>query len=173
MPLFNSSAWMVTTILSGGCFYKFGYDFNEFGVHDDVCTRSNMHTNFVSTYLLRVGYGTGSCLQCGWDRFILLCPTKQDTKVQRKTRSWVQNSEGVFDSCSCCKYDMHWQVETCECSQISTLKMLWTMVANKLFVVVCKPNGMDDIRCIWELDDEPQCTFQTSKVVGTFNYRQF
>ena len=38
--------------------------------------------------------------------------------------------------------------------------------------VGCKPNGMDDIICIWELDDEPQCTFQISKVRGTFNYGQ-
>ena len=34
------------------------------------------------------------------------------------------------------------------------------------YVVVCKPSGLDDIRCVWELDDEPQCTLQISKVEG-------
>ena len=39
-------------------------------------------------------------------------------------------------------------------------------------MVVCKPNGLDGIKCIQELDDEPQCTFQISKVEGTTNYGQ-
>ena len=30
--------------------------------------------------------------------------------------------------------------------------MLWEVVSNKSFVVVCKPNGIDDLICIWELD---------------------
>ena len=38
---------------------------------------------------------------------------------------WVPNSEGPSRSCSCCKHDMHWQVETCDYLQISTSKMLW------------------------------------------------
>ena len=54
----------------------------------------------------------------------------------------------------------------------STPKMLWKVLANKLCVVVCKPIGMDDIRCIIEVDDEPQCTFQISKAEGTFNCGQ-
>jgi hypothetical protein len=46
--------------------------------------------------------------------------------------------------------------------------MLWKVVANKLCVLVSKPNVMDDIKCIWELDDEPYCAFQISKAKGTF-----
>ena len=64
---------------------------------------------------------------------------------------------------------MHLQVETYDYLQISTPKMLGKVVANILCVVVCKPNGMDDIRCIKELDDEPQCTFQIPNVEGAFN----
>ena len=51
--------------------------------------------------------------------------------------------------------------------------MFWKVVAKKLCMVVCKPNGLDDIRCTWKLDDEPQWTFQISKVEGTFNYGHF
>jgi hypothetical protein len=47
--------------------------------------------------------------------------------------------------------------------------MLWKVVANILCVVVCKLDGMDDIRCVGGLGDEPQCTFQISKAEGTFN----
>ena len=50
---------------------------------------------------------------------------------------------------------MHWQIETYDCLQISTPKMLWKVVANKLCVVARKSNGLDDIMCIKELDDEP------------------
>ena len=50
--------------------------------------------------------------------------------------------------------------------------VLWKVVANKLYIVVCEPNGPYDIKCIWELDDEPQCTFQISKTESTFNYGQ-
>ena len=50
--------------------------------------------------------------------------------------------------------------------------MLWKVVANKFCVTVCKPNGLDNIKCILELDDEPQCASQISKVEGTFNYGQ-
>ena len=66
---------------------------------------------------------------------------------------------------------MHWQIETCDDLQISTPKMFWKEVANKLCVVVCKLNSWEDIECNWELDDEPQCTFQISKE-GIFNYEQ-
>ena len=51
--------------------------------------------------------------------------------------------------------------------------MLWKVATNKICVVVCKPNGLDDIKCIRELDDEPQYTFQISKAEGTCNYEQF
>ena len=64
---------------------------------------------------------------------------------------------------------MHWQVETYDYLQISTLKMLWKVVVIILCVVVRKLNGMDDIICICELDDEPQYTFQISTAKGTFN----
>ena len=38
--------------------------------------------------------------------------------------------------------------------------VLWKVVANKLYVVICKPNGPYDIKCIWELDDhEPHYIF--------------
>ena len=53
--------------------------------------------------------------------------------------------------------------------QISIPKMLWKVVANKLCVVVCKPNGVDDIICICQLDDEPQYTIRISKAQGTFS----
>ena len=46
--------------------------------------------------------------------------------------------------------------------------MFWKVVVNKLCVVVCKQNNLDNIKCVWELDDEPQCTFQISKVEGAF-----
>ena len=36
-------------------------------------------------------------------------------------------------------------------------------------IVGCKTYGLDDIICIWQLVDEPQCTFQISKVEGTLN----
>ena len=61
---------------------------------------------------------------------------------------------------------------TCTYLQISMPKMLWEVIANKLCVVIRKPNGMEDIMCIWDLDDEPWCTFETSKAKGTFNYGQ-
>jgi hypothetical protein len=51
--------------------------------------------------------------------------------------------------------------------------MLWKVVANKLCVVVCKPNGMNDISCTWQLDVEPQCTFQISKAEGTLIIGKF
>ena len=47
--------------------------------------------------------------------------------------------------------------------------MLWKVVVIILCVVVRKLNGMDDIICICELDDEPQYTFQISTAKGTFN----
>ena len=47
--------------------------------------------------------------------------------------------------------------------------MLWKVVANKLCVVVYKPNGVDDIICICQLDDEHQCKIRISKVQGTFS----
>jgi hypothetical protein len=47
--------------------------------------------------------------------------------------------------------------------------MLWKVVANKLCVVVCKPIGVDDIKYIWQLDDEHQYTIQISKVQGNFS----
>ena len=50
---------------------------------------------------------------------------------------------------------MHWQIETCDYLRISMPKMLRKVVAKKLHMVVCNPNGMDDIKCIWKLDDEP------------------
>ena len=46
--------------------------------------------------------------------------------------------------------------------------MLRKVVANELCVVVRKPNGLDDIMYIWQLDDEPQCTFQISKAEAYF-----
>ena len=58
---------------------------------------------------------------------------------------------------------MYWQVETDDYLQVPTPKMLWKVVANILFVAICKTNGLDDIICIWELDNEPQRTFQTQK----------
>ena len=68
---------------------------------------------------------------------------------------------------------MHWQVKTCDYLQMSIPMMFWKMVAKKTCMVVCKPNGLDDIKCTWKLDDEPQCTFQISIVEGTFNYGHF
>ena len=46
--------------------------------------------------------------------------------------------------------------------------MLYKVVASKFCVVVWKPNGLDDIIYIGELDDEPQCKFQISKAEGIF-----
>ena len=47
--------------------------------------------------------------------------------------------------------------------------MLWKVVVIILCVVVRKLNGMDDIICICESDDEPQYTFQISTAKGAFN----
>ena len=33
--------------------------------------------------LFRIGYGTGRCLQYGWDKYILSCPTKQDISARK------------------------------------------------------------------------------------------
>ena len=41
--------------------------------------------------------------------------------------------------------------------------MLWKLIANRLCVVVRKPNGMDDIICIWELDDDLNVHFKSQK----------
>ena len=93
--------------------------------------------------------------------------------LSAKKSLWVQGIVGLFHSYFCCKHNMHWQVETCDYLQISMSKILWKVVANKLGVVVCKSNDLDGIICIWELDDEPQCTFQISKAEDIFNYEQF
>ena len=34
-------------------------------------------------------------------------------------------------------------------------------------MVVRKPNSVEDVICNWDLDDEPQSTFQISKAKGT------
>jgi hypothetical protein len=44
--------------------------------------------------------------------------------------------------------------------------MHWKVVANRLCVVVHKPNGMDDIICIWELDDGLNMHFISQKQKG-------
>jgi hypothetical protein len=41
--------------------------------------------------------------------------------------------------------------------------MLWKVGANILCVVICKPNGMDDNICIWELDDGLNVHFKSQK----------
>ena len=86
----------------------------------------------------------------------------QDTNTRNNL--WAQNLEGLPHSCSCCKHDRHEQVQPCDYLHNSSMpKMPWKVVANILCVVVCKPNDLDDIKCIWELDDEPQYTFHFSK----------
>ena len=139
-----------------------GYKFNNIGVDDHVCTQFGEHW---------------PPLHCLWHWkmftiwmkfvYILLCSSKQITST-RKT-SWVRYSKGLSHSCFCCKHDKFWQVETCDL-QIFTPKMLWKMVANISCMVVCKPNNLYDIICIWKLIDEPQWTFQISKSEGTFHY---
>ena len=88
--------------------------------------------------------------------------------LSTRKSSGAEISKGPLHSCY--KPNRRWEVETCVYSQISTPKDFWKVVLNKLCVVVCKPNGMDDMRCIWKLDDEPQCTFQILKAKGTFNH---
>ena len=73
------------------------------------------------------------------------CAQPNKTLAQRKLL-WAQNLEGSSHSCSCYKHDKHCQVETYDYLQIFAPKMLWKVVANKIRVMVCKPNGMDDIR---------------------------
>ena len=112
--------------------------------HKTTCTQFGKH----------IGYATRRCLWYEWDWFILFCPSKQNSSARRSL--WAQmylNKMSQF--CSCCKYDKHWQIETCDYLQISTTKMLWKVVANILYVLVCKSNNLDDIRCIWQLDDGP------------------
>ena len=59
-------------------------------------------------------------------------------KIQkvRLTLALVVNTTGTY------------KFETYDYLQVFMPKMLWKVVANKLYVVVCKPNGMDDIICI-------------------------
>ena len=163
MPLCNLLALEVTTILSGKCFWS-SYNFTS-----SVLMTTYAHI-LVSIDLVRIGYGIGRRLQYGWVWFILLSSTEQD--IKHKEKFMAQNLEGPSHSCSCCKHEMHWQVETYDALHISTPTMLWKVIANKSCVVVCKSNGQDDIMFIWELDDEPQCTFQISKAKHTFNYGQ-
>ena len=99
--------------------FHFGYSFNN-----TVLMTTCAH-NIV---LLRIGYGTIRCLQCGWDWFILSC--RHNKTLSTRESLWVQNLEGSSHFYSFCKHDMQWQVET--------------------WVVVCKPNGMDDIICLWQ-----------------------
>ena len=40
----------------------------------------------------------------------LSSPMKQDTNLRKS--SWAQNSEGLSHSCSSCKHNWHWQIET-------------------------------------------------------------
>ena len=88
-----------------------------------------------------------------------VCDVPNQTKHNTRKRMWTQNPKEPSHSCFCCKHDKHKQVETYDYLQISMPKMLWKVVANKLYVVVCKPNGFDDTKWIWALDDEPQWTF--------------
>ena len=107
-----------------------------------------------------------------WMRLVnLSCPTKQDTKWKEK---FVGAKFKMIISLFL-MHNKHWLVETRVYLQVSMPKMLWKVVANRLCVVVCKPNGLDDMKNIWELDesDEPSCIFQISKAEVTFNYGQF
>ena len=50
--------------------------------------------------------------------------------------------------CSFCKHNMHLHIESCHYLLILMFKTLGKVVANKLCVMVCKPNDIDDIGCI-------------------------
>ncbi len=111
MPLCNLLAPEVTTILSGKCFWS-SYNFTS-----SVLMTTYAHI-LVSIDLVRIGYGIGRRLQYGWVLFILLSSTEQD--IKHKEKFMAQNLEGPSHSCSCCKHDMHWQVETYDALHIST-----------------------------------------------------
>ena len=58
---------------------------------------------------------------------------------------------------------MHWQLDTQDHLQISMHEMLWKVGGNIICVVVCKPNVMDGITYIWELDDGLNVHFKSQK----------
>ena len=96
------------------------------------------------------------------DETILFYCAQPNKRLIARKKLWAQNSKGSSHSCSCCEHNREWQFGTCDYLQISFLKLLWK-VAKRICVMVCKPNGLDDILFIWQLDGEPQCTFQISK----------
>lgn len=101
---------------------------------------------------------------------ILPCPIKQDTK--HKEKSVGVDLEGPSYSCSCYEHNRHWQVKLVIIYKSLRIRYLERWCANKLCVVVCKHNNLDDFICIWELDDVHECTCQILKVEGTLIYGQ-
>ena len=65
--------------------------------------------------------------------------------VCARNNSWTQCLEGLSHYCSCCKHDKYDKLKLVLFT-ISTPKMLWKVIANKLCMVkLCKTNGMDAI----------------------------
>ena len=138
-PLFNRLALVVTAILSGGRFSilvaisAILVVMTTFA-HKTTCTRFGKHLPPLHWLWHRK-------LFTMWMRPICFYCAQPNKALSATKSSWAQNSEGVSRSCSCCKHDMHWQVETQDAMPKiqSTPKMLCTVVANESCVVVCKP----------------------------------
>ena len=135
LMLFDFLVSEVVAVLSGKCFTT-------------RCWWPHLHTKqlarcLISHNLLHVGYATIRCLRYGWKWFILSSATKHDT--ERKEKFVGATFRRMSHACSCHKHNMQWH----DCLQIFRPKILWKLVANKLYVVVCKPNVMDDIICLW------------------------
>lgn len=118
---------------------------NNYGVDDHICTQFGKDRP--PLHWLRV-YDTKNIYNMNETSLFYRV---QANKIQSTRKcSWAQKSWGLSYSCSCCKHNMQWEVETCDRLQICKLKMLWKVVGDRLCVVTCKPNGLDDIVCLWQ-----------------------
>ena len=158
MPFFNLLASDMFGNLEWRMIFILVITSTNFGVDDDVCIQTNLHTMWWTLTSSRIGSWHQTTFTI-WMRLVYFIMSNQIRNYARKSL-WVQDS-GRTVSLLLLLYILHAQhVDTGEYLHISTPKMLWKVVANKLSVMVCKPNGMDDVICIWELDGEPKCTFQ-------------
>ena len=89
--------------------FHFGSKFNNFSGDDHICIQNNLHTiwkTLTSIALLMVVEDVSNMDEIG----LFILPNQ--TRYNARKSSWVQNSKRPSDSRSCCKHDMHKQVET-------------------------------------------------------------
>ena len=168
MPLFNFLALEVTAVLSGKCFsviiLRVLILMNIFA-HKISCTQFGKHWP-----PLLIGYGTGRCLEYGWDWSSLLCPTKQDTK--EKKNSHVQSHK-----------DRPTLALVVYMTSIDKLKhvMIYKSLCPKCLEDGCQHivcGGLQTKQPIWHqmylrVGGWASMYIQVSKMEGVFNYGQF